>query len=166
MQELLQKESVKRVNQFIKNFDNKLEIRVLNKTAKTAKEAANTLNTEVGSIVKSLLLKTEDSFLLCLVAGDKKCSLNKIKKILNKKNVSMASAEDVKFNTGFSIGGVSPVGHIKKIPIFIDISLSRYQDLFAAAGHPNCIFKINYKDLINITKGIEKKITEWNSQKL
>ena len=42
----------------------------------------------------------------------------------------------------------------------LDISLSRYQDLFAAAGHPNCIFKINYKDLINITKGIEKKITE------
>ena len=160
MQELLQKESVKRVNQFIKNFDSKLEIRVLNKTAKTANEAATALNSEVGSIVKSLLLRTEHSFLLCLIAGDKKCSLNKIKKILNKKDISMASAEDVKINTGFSIGGVSPVGHTTKIPIFVDLSLSRFQDLFAAAGHPNCIFKINYNSLIKITKGLEKEITE------
>ena len=160
MQELLQKESVKRVNQFIKNFDSKIKIRVLNKTAKTANEAATALNSEVGSIVKSLLLRTEHSFLLCLIAGDKKCSLNKIKKILNKKDISMASAEDVKINTGFSIGGVSPVGHTTKIPIFVDLSLSRFQDLFAAAGHPNCIFKINYKNLIKITKGLEKEITE------
>tara|TARA_B100001175_G_C19364406_1_gene568660 strand:- start:228 stop:710 length:483 start_codon:yes stop_codon:yes gene_type:complete len=160
MHELLKKESVKRVNQFIKSFDKKLEIKILNKTAKTAKEAADTLNSEVGAIVKSLLLRTEHSFLLCLVAGDKKCSLNKIKKILNKKDVSMASAEEVKINTGFSIGGVSPVGHITKLPVFIDLSLSRFKDLFAAAGHPNCVFSINYDDLIKITKGLEKEISE------
>ena len=160
MHELLKKESVKRVNQFIKSFDKKLEIKILNKTAKTAKEAADTLNSEVGAIVKSLLLRTEHSFLLCLVAGDKKCSLNKIKKILNKKDVSMASAEEVKINTGFSIVGVSPVGHITKLPVFIDLSLSRFKDLFAAAGHPNCVFSINYDDLIKITKGLEKEISE------
>jgi len=160
MHELLKKESVKRVNQFIKSFDKKLEIKILNKTAKTAKEAADTLNSEVGAIVKSLLLRHEDSLWLCLVDGENRCCLNKIKKILNKKDVSMASAEEVKINTGFSIGGVSPVGHITKLPVFIDLSLSRFKDLFAAAGHPNCVFSINYDDLIKITKGLEKEISE------
>ena len=160
MHELLKKESVKRVNQFIKSFDKKLEIKILNKTAKTAKEAADTLNSEVGAIVKSLLLRTEHSFLLCLVAGDKKCSLNKIKKILNKKDVSMANAEEVKKNTGFSIGGVAPVAHSLNLDILIDKSLSRFPYIFAAAGHPNCVFKITYNELIKITNGSEKEISE------
>ena len=72
----------------------------------------------------------------------------------------MASAEEVKSQTGYTIGGVSPVGHINKIQIFIDNSLSRFTDIFAAAGHPNTIFKINYEKLIQITKGDVKDITE------
>ena len=63
----------------------------------------------------------------------------------------MASADEVKSQTGYTIGGVSPVGHINKIQIFIDNSLSRFKDIFAAAGHPNVIFKINYEKLIQIT---------------
>ena len=110
--------------------------------------------------VKSLLFKVEESFLICLVAGDKRCSLNKLKKILNKKNVCMANADEVKKNTGFSIGAVSPVGHIKKLNIFIDTSLKRFKEVFAAAGHPNCVFKINYEELIKITNGSEKIISE------
>ena len=72
----------------------------------------------------------------------------------------MASADEVKSQTGYTIGGVSPVGHINKIQIFIDNSLSRFKDIFAAAGHPNAIFKINYEKLIQITKGDVKDITE------
>ena len=132
----------------------------LEQTARTANEAANSLNTEVGSIVKSLLFRNEGNFLLCLVSGDKRCSLNKLKKISEKKNVRMASADEVKSQTGYTIGGVSPVGHINKIQIFIDNSLSRFKDIFAAAGHPNVIFKINYEKLIQITKGDVKDITE------
>ena len=123
-------------------------------------DAANSLNCEVGAIVKSLLIKIENDFLLCLVSGDKRCSLNKLKKISEKKNVRMASADEVKSQTGYTIGGVSPVGHINKIQIFIDNSLSRFTDIFAAAGHPNVIFKINYEKLIQITKGDVKDITE------
>ena len=160
MEILINKEPVKRVKEILKKFDRNLNIVILNNTARTAYDAANSLNCEVGSIVKTLLIKVEEYFLICLVPGDKRCSLNKVKKILNKKNIYMASAEEVKKNTGFSIGGVSPVGHIKKINIFIDISLSRFQDVFAAAGHPNCIFKINYKELVKITKGSEKEISE------
>ena len=123
-------------------------------------DAANSLNCEVGAIVKSLLIKIENDFLLCLVSGDKRCSLNKLKKISEKKNVRLASADEVKSQTGYTIGGVSPVGHINKIQIFIDNSLSRFTDIFAAAGHPNVIFKINYEKLIQITKGDVKDITE------
>ena len=63
----------------------------------------------------------------------------------------MANAEEVKKITGFSIGGVSPVAHIKKLNIITDVSLSRFDFVFAAAGHPNCVFKISYDKLIKIT---------------
>ena len=157
---LLNKEPVKRAEKCLKEFDEKLSVVELQNSAKTALDAANSLNCEVGAIVKSLLIKIENDFLLCLVSGDKKCSFNKLKKISEKKNVRMASADEVKSQTGYTIGGVSPVGHINKIQIFIDNSLSRFKDIFAAAGHPNVIFKINYEKLIQITKGDVKDITE------
>ena len=157
---LLNKEPVKRAEKCLKEFDENLSVVELQNSAKTALDAANSLNCEVGAIVKSLLIKIENDFLLCLVSGDKRCSLNKLKKISEKKNVRMASADEVKAQTGYTIGGVSPVGHINKIQIFIDNSLSRFTDIFAAAGHPNVIFKINYEKLIQITKGDVKDIIE------
>ena len=158
--DLLNKEPVKRVKKALSQFDPELDIVVLNNSARTALEAASSLGCEVGAIVKSLLFKTENSFTLCLISGDKKASLKKIKKNLNIKDVSMASADDVKNVTGFTIGGVSPVGHLNQIDIFIDNSLERFSSLFAAAGHPNCVFKINFVDLQKITKGLIKEITE------
>ena len=160
MENLLDKEPVKKVKEFITKFDPNLNVIVLDTTARTAKDAASSLKCEVGAIVKSLLFKAENSFLICLIAGDRKCSLNKLKKILQKKDVSMANAEEVKVNTGFSIGGVAPVAHIKKLDVLVDKSLNRFQYLFAAAGHPNCVFKITYDELIKITKGSEKEISE------
>jgi Cys-tRNA(Pro) deacylase len=158
MEDLLDKESVQRVVKVLSNFDASLKVEALNSSARTAKDAATSLNCEVGAIVKSLLLRTDDNFILCLVSGDKRCSLNKVKKILNKKDVSMADAEQVKSQTGFSIGGVSPVAHLNQIKILIDSSLSRYENVYAAAGHPNSIFKIGYKQLIELTKGKEEDI--------
>ncbi len=159
MENLLNKESVNRVQEFIEKFDNKLKVLVLDTTARTANDAANSLKCEVGAIVKSLLLRADNSFLICLIAGDRRCSLNKLKKILQKKDVSMANAEEVKTNTGFSIGGVAPVAHIKNLDILIDKSLSRFQYVFGAAGHPNCVFRIAYSQLIKITNGSEKEIS-------
>ena len=160
MESLLNKEPVKRVKEFITKFDTKLNILVLDTTARTAKDAANSLQCKVGAIVKSLLFRADSSFLICLIAGDRRCSLNKLKKILQKKDVSMANADEVKANTGFSIGGVSPVAHITNLDVLVDKSLSRFQFVFAAAGHPNCVFKITYDQLIKITNGSEKEISE------
>ena len=160
MEDLLNKGPVKKVREFIKKFDPKLEVLVLDTTARTAQDAANSLKCEVGAIVKSLLFRAENSFLICLIAGDKRCSLNKLKKILQKKDVSMANADEVKKNTGFSIGGVAPVAHTTSLDILVDKSLNRFSYIFAAAGHPNCVFKITYAELIKITKGSEKEISE------
>ena len=157
---LLHKEPVKRVEQVLKAFDPKLTVIVLKTSARTAIEAASSLGCEVGAIVKSLLFKTENSFTLCLVAGDRKASIIKIKKTLNIKDVSMASADEVKDVTGFTIGGVSPVGHLNKIDVFIDNSLKRFERLYAAAGHPNCVFKLDFINLQKITNGSIKEISE------
>ena len=157
---LLNKEPVRRIQKILQDFDKNQKIIVLNTSARTALEAAASLGCEIGAIVKSLLFKTESNFTLCLVAGDKKASLNKIKKTLSIKDSSMASANDVKIITGYTIGGVSPIGHLNKVNILIDKSLDRFNSLFAAAGHPNCVFKISFKDLQKITKGSTYEITE------
>ena len=159
MKDLLSKPA-KRVQEFITQFDSKLKILTLEATARTAKDAAEALDCEVGAIVKSLVFRADDIFLICLVAGDKRCSLNKLKKIIDKKDVCMANADEVKSNTGFSIGGVAPVAHLKKLNILIDRSLGRFQSVFAAAGHPNSIFKIEYDKLVQMTKGEVKEIIE------
>ena len=160
MNDLLNKEPVKRVIETLGKFNENLKVQILEKTARTAKEAANALNCEEGAIVKSLVFKTETEFLVCLISGDKRCSLNKLKKVISKKDVSMASADDVKAQTGFTIGGVSPVGHINDLDIIIDKTLERFQIVYAAAGHPNSIFKIDFLKLKDLTKGKIEDITE------
>ena len=160
MENGLNEESVKRVDKVLKTFDSKLSVEVLNSSARTAIDAANSLKCEVGAIVKSLLLRADDSYVLCLVSGDKKCSLNKVKKITGKKDVCMANAEDVKKQTGFTIGGVSPIGLTSNLEIMIDDQLNRFQDIFAAAGHPNAVFKIDFENLNKITKGKILDISE------
>ena len=157
---LLDKVPVKRVENLLREFDHNLKIIVLDFSARTALEAATSLSCEVGAIVKSLLFKTDDVFTLCLIPGDRKASFKKIKNNLKLKDVEMAKAEDVKNITGYTIGGVSPIGHLKKVNILIDNSFDRFGELFAAAGHPNCVFKINFKDLQKITNGLIRDITE------
>ena len=127
MSELLNKETVKRVEKSLRAFDGNLKVIALDQTARTAKDAASSLKCELGAIVKSLVFKVEGEFIVCLVSGDKRCSLNILKKILNKKDVAMANAQEVKINTGFSIGGVAPVAHLKKLDILIDKSLNRFK---------------------------------------
>jgi Cys-tRNA(Pro) deacylase len=156
----LTKEPVQRAEKYLKEFDINLEVISLETSARTAAEAASSLKCEVGAIVKSLLFSADDKFILCLVSGDKKASLNKLKKNLNIKNMEMAKAEDVKQITGYTIGGVSPVGHLKKVNIYIDKNLDRFNDLYAAAGHPNCVFKISFINLVQITNGSILDITE------
>ena len=157
---LLNKEPVKRAEKALKEFNDSINIIELESSARTAIDAANSLKCEVGAIVKSLLFKKDKTYLLCLVSGDKRCSLNKLKKILNSKDVSMASPNEVKLQTGYTIGGVSPVGHKIKLNILIDENLKEFSNIYAAAGHPNCVFKTNFFDLIKLTNGKIENIIE------
>ena len=157
---LSDKEPVKRAEKSLKKFNSEINVIYLKNSARTAIEAASSLGCEVGAIVKSLLFKTDNTYSLFLVAGDKKVSLNKIKKTLNLKNVCMATAEEVKKVTGYTIGGVSPTGHLIKIRIYIDENLQNFRSIFAAAGHPNAVFEIDFKNLKALTSGETKEITE------
>ena len=160
MNSILEKEPVKRAEKALKNFDDKLNILVLQQTARTATDAAAALGCSVGAIVKSLVFKVEEDFILCLVSGDKRCSLNKLKKILDKKDVSMANPDDVKKITGYTIGGVSPVGHLSKLRIILDKNLKRFSKIYAAAGHPNAVFEIGFDKLIKLTTEEIEEFTE------
>ena len=160
MNDLLLKKTVKKVSDFLNKFDKNIELIALKETARTANDAATALGCKVGAIAKSLLFRAGKSFVLCLVSGDKRCSLNKLKKILNEKDVSMANPEDVKKITGYTIGGVSPTGHLIKVKIFIDETLNRFSSIFAAAGHPNAVFEIDFENLKALTSGETKEITE------
>ena len=160
MNPILEKEPVKRAERSIKEFDPSLKIICLEQTARTAQDAATALGCNVGAIVKSLLFSAGENFVLCLISGDQRCSLNKFKKIIDEKDVSMAKPEDVKKITGYTIGGVSPVGHLSKVKIYIDSNLERFTKVFAAAGHPNCIFEISFIELTNLTSGEIKELTE------
>ena len=86
---LLNKEPVKRAEKALKEFDETLSVTELKNTARTAVDAAKSLNCEVGAIVKSLLFKNGENYFLCLVSGDKRCSLNKLKKFFNSKDLSI-----------------------------------------------------------------------------
>ena len=154
MSNLLERKNVIKVKKFLNNFDEKIELIVLDETARTAKDAAKSLKREVGAIVKSLLFKNTEfnEFYLCLVSGDKYMSLQKLSKIIGN-NIVKANADECKQVTGFSIGGVSPVAHLD-IPsrIFIDENLNRFNMVYAAAGHPFVVFGITYDNLCLITK--------------
>ena len=160
MNTILNKEPVLRAEKSLKQFNPDLKVIELEQTARTANDAATALGCKEGAIVKSLLFRAGDSFVLCLVSGDKRCSLNKLKKILNEKDVSMANPEDVKRITGYTIGGVSPTGHLTKTKIYIDENLKNFNSIFAAAGHPNAVFEIDFENLKALTQGETKEITE------
>ncbi len=160
MNSILDKETVKRVEKILNDFDPNLDVVILEQTARTANDAATALGCNVGAIVKSLLFKIGDKFCLCLVSGDKRCSLNKLKKKLNEKDVLMANPEEVKQVTGYTIGGVSPIGHLVKIKIYMDKNLERFSKVFAAAGHPNAIFGISFFELKKLTNAEVDDLTE------
>ena len=86
MENLLDKETVKRVKQELEKFNKSYKVQILDQSARTALDASKALSCNVGAIVKSLLIKTDDTFVLCLISGDKRCSLNKLKKITGKKD--------------------------------------------------------------------------------
>ena len=152
---LLEKKTVRTVIDYLQNFDPNLSLIPLDTTARTAKDAAQSLDVEVGAIVKSLVFKppNKNLYYLCLVSGDKLVSLKKLSLNIND-DVEKASANEVKSQTGYSIGGVPPVAHVNyPSQIFIDSNLKRFEKIYAAAGHPYVVFGINFQQICQITNG-------------
>ena len=161
MSDLLQKKSVLKVKNFLKDNLPKTELIILENTARSAKDAANALGKNVGAIVKSLSFKdSKNNFYLCLVSGDKYLSYDKLSNIIKDK-VIKANAEEVKDQTGFSIGGVSPFVHLNNPKkTFIDDNLNKYETIYAAAGHPHVVFGIKFKDIVELSEGNIEDIVE------
>ena len=127
----------------------------LDATARTAMDAAQALDCDLGQIVKSLVFAIDRRIVMALVAGDMRCLEQNLPKVyFMEGEVRRAEAGEVKAATGFSIGGVSPVGLSQAMPIAIDRSLKRFETLYAAAGHPHCVFSLSIPELKRLTGGI------------
>jgi prolyl-tRNA editing enzyme YbaK/EbsC (Cys-tRNA(Pro) deacylase) len=140
-----------------------IEVIQLEKSARTAQLAAKALQTELGSIVKSLIFLVDDRPVLVLAAGDRRVDTRKLGRLLSADKVAIADADAVRQETGFSIGGVPPVGHVKELPTWIDGSLGRFQTVYAAAGGPHAVFPIPYPMLVRLTGGQVADVTETTS---
>jgi len=158
----LAKPAVIKVRVALKKSGLKDSVMELEQTAKTAVEAASALGCPVGAIIKSLVFVIDRRMVMALVAGDHRCIQDNLPAAFNiKGSVRKANAGEVKDITGFTIGGVSPVGLTNPLPIVIDRSLKRFDDLFAAGGHPHAVFPIAFNDLQRMTDGI----VSWNIAK-
>jgi prolyl-tRNA editing enzyme YbaK/EbsC (Cys-tRNA(Pro) deacylase) len=123
-------------------------------TARTADEAAAALGVPVGAIVKSLVFAISERPVLALVAGDRRCRAEALGPVLGLAGrAERSTAALVREATGFAIGGVPPLGHARPLPTAIDASLDRFTTLYAAAGHPFCVFPTSLAELRRLTGG-------------
>lgn len=150
-EKLLSRPAVKAVQAALAAAGSKAEVIALTETARSAADAAKALNVDVGAIVKSLLFRAGDRAVLALVAGDRACDTAALARHLGLDQVGRADADFVKAATGQSIGGVAPVGHPAPVLTAIDESLRRFPRVWAAGGHPHCVFAISPAELAHVT---------------
>jgi Cys-tRNA(Pro) deacylase len=132
----------------------------LQESARTAQLAADALGAALGSIVKSLVFLADGELALVLVAGDRRVDPAKLKALLGVRRIMIADAERVRSETGFSVGGVPPIGHRQPLPTWIDASLGRFETVYASAGHPQAVFSVAFEALVRITGGRIADVTE------
>ena len=123
-------------------------------TARTAQDAAAALGCPVGAIVKSLVFVTQGRPVMALVAGDRQCAVAALPAALGfEGEAKRADAAQVRAATGFAIGGVAPLAHPAPLPTVIDASLGRFATIWAAAGHPHCVFATTLDELVRLSGG-------------
>ena len=144
--------SCQKVQNYLDRFNLKLEIQELAKSTRTAQEAADAVGCAVGQIVKSLIFKTGDQPLLFLVSGKNQLDVGKVNAALDFQ-LQKADAHFVREKTGYAIGGVPPVAHAYAMEVFIDRDLMEYDEIWAAAGTPNAVFRLRSIDLPRLTGG-------------
>ncbi|MEA2020625.1 MAG: YbaK/EbsC family protein [Patescibacteria group bacterium] len=150
--------SVDLFEDFLEQKGLNFELSVSESSTKTAAQAAKAHGVPVSNIVKSLVVKADNKFVIVLCPGDKRVDFKELKEILNKKSVRMAKAEEAKEATGHSIGGIPPFGHLRPLGTVILEGFDKHEPLWAAAGASNVNFKIGLEELKNIVDDINKSV--------
>jgi prolyl-tRNA editing enzyme YbaK/EbsC (Cys-tRNA(Pro) deacylase) len=152
MSSIFENSSVQRVQSLMKELGMKGEVTALADSARTAKEAADALGIEVGQVASSIVFKLDDdSPLLVITSGRHKVNTELVAQNLSQSKLHRVDADYVKEKSGFSIGGVSPIGWVSSATILIDVALNDYDVIWAAAGHPHSVFPTTYAELIACT---------------
>ncbi len=143
--------SVERVRAALAQAGSKAEVVALTRTARSAREAADSLGVALGAIVKSLVFTVGGQPAMALVAGDRRCDESALAAALGLEGkVRRADADTVRAATGFAIGGVPPFAHARPLPAAIDASLRRFATVYAAAGHPHYVFATTVDELARL----------------
>ncbi len=144
-------EGVQRVARLLEQNGHAQAPRLLDDAARTAQQAADALGVSVGQIAKSIVFrrKADDAAVLVIAAGDRRVDEKKVDALVGP--TGRADAEFVKARTGYSIGGVSPLGHLHPPVTLIDRELFRFEEIWAAAGHPLAVFMLRPQDLERLT---------------
>ena len=150
-----------RVASFLGQCGIDFEIRLLSDAVRTARLAADALGCEVGQIANSLIFKdvSKDSAVLVMCAGDRRVDLQKVT-ALTGIELGKADADFVRRQTGFAIGGVPPVAHTNPLCCLLDASLQRHNEIWAAAGTPESVFRMTPAQLQQITAGAWQDLTQ------
>jgi prolyl-tRNA editing enzyme YbaK/EbsC (Cys-tRNA(Pro) deacylase) len=152
MEGIIEKAAVKRVIASLAEHGLTGEVNVLSDSARTAQEAATALGIEVGQIASSLIFKLPDgSPLLVITSGRHRVDTDLVAKNLGVEKLGRVDADYVKEKSGFSIGGVAPIGWISPATILIDQALNDYEVVWAAAGHPHAVYPTNFAELLECT---------------
>ncbi|HEY8906932.1 MAG TPA: YbaK/EbsC family protein [Rhodoferax sp.] len=148
-------EGVQRVAQVLRDKGHPHAPKMLDDAARTAQQAADALGISLGQIAKSIIFKRKPdaAAVLVITSGDRRVDEKKVQALVcsDGQKLGRADAEFVKASTGFSIGGVSPVGHAVPPVTLIDRDLLRFDEIWAAAGHPHGVFKLHPNDLEHLT---------------
>ena len=152
MENVLQNPSVQRVSAKLKELGVKGEVHVLSDSARTAQEAADALGILVGQVASSIVFKLDDeSPLLVITSGRHRVDTKLVAQKLGLAKLHRVDADYVKEKSGFSIGGVSPVGWVSQATILIDEALNDYEVVWAAAGHPHSVYPTTFAELLECT---------------
>jgi len=151
----LDRPAVKRVRDALDEAGLADRVVELSDTARSAEDAAKAVGCVLGAIVKSLVFTVGNRFVMALVAGDNRCLEDSLGRTLRIEGaVRRPQASEVKAITGFTIGGVAPVGLAHPLPVVIDGSLKRFDKIYAAAGHPHCVFETTFDELAGLTGAV------------
>ncbi len=152
MDPTLSRPAVERVRSALKSGDSFAEIKLLESSARSSKEAADSLGIEVGQIAASIIFRLpDDSPVLVITSGRHRVDTDLITKHLGVAELLRADADFIKNISGFTIGGVSPVGWITSPLSIIDVALNDYDVVWAAAGHPHAVYPTTFEELQRMT---------------